>query len=572
MHMNGSLKMPRHLGWTLLTGGLLLAGIPAAQGQSVPPALPGAVQPGRGTLPPAIEEQQRRPPEAKLQFSIPTQNRSRPAPKEGQELRFTLRAIQVEGASIVGPAFYDPLIQPLLGHPVTLAEVAALADAIQDRYAALGYVLTRAYVPAQELADGTLRIRVIEGHIDRLLVEKGDAAITDRLTAMTAAAIATKPARIDRLERALLLADDLPGTDINAVLRPGADFGAAELVVTVARQPWGGSAGIGNHGSDYAGPWSLYADLYANGLLGQEEQIGLTVSGTPDSREQRAVNARYQQPLGGDGWLLASQGSWSRGRPGASLRPFAVRTESWSAGQRLAYPIIRSRSLNLQGEVGWTAQQAKVDILGFPYTQDDWRSLKGQLTLSWSGWAGTAFQLSTGLTQGLDMLGASPKAGKITSRSGIDTGFTKLEGQATGSVRLAEGLAATLSLSGQWTDDVLVAGEEFVLGGSRFGRGYNSGDLAGPRGMAASAELQYRLPWSGRVVQAATLYTYADWGRVWQSVALDADLTSIGGGVRLALPAGFSLCGEVAIPLTKLDLPGLTDPDPRFFIDLAVSF
>jgi hemolysin activation/secretion protein len=571
MKMDGSPKMPRHMGWKLLTGSLLLAGVPAAYGQSLP-ALPGAVQPGRGTLPPAIEEQQHRPPEAKLQFSIPTQNRSRPTPKAGQELRFTLRAIQVEGASIVGPDFYDPLIQPLLGHPVTLAEVAALADAIQDRYAALGYVLSRAYVPAQELADGTLRIRVIEGHIDRLLVEKTDAAITSRLTAMTADAVAARPARIDLLERALLLADDLPGTDINAVLRPGADFGSADLVVNVARQPWGGSAGIGNHGSDYAGPWSLYADLYANGLLGQEEQIGLTASGTPDSSEQRAVNARYQQPLGGDGWLLTSQGSWSRARPGASLSPFAIRTESWSAGQRVSYPFIRSRTLNLQGEVGWTAQQAKVGILGFPYTQDDWRTLEGQLTLSWSGWAGTAFQLSTGLTQGLDVLGASPNAGKATSRTGIDKGFTKLEGQATGSVRLADGLAATLSLSGQWTDDVLVAGEEFVLGGSRFGRGYNSGDLAGPRGVAASAELQYRLPWSGRIVQAATVYAYADWGRVWQSVALDADLTSIGGGIRLALPAGFSLSGEVAAPLTKLDLPGLRDPDPRFFLDLAVSF
>lgn len=548
-----------------------LTSLPALA-QGLPPGgrLPGAAEPGRAPLPPPLEES-RQPPTAKLQFSIPTQRRTETA-KPGGELRFTLQKIVVEGAMIVGPDFYDPLITPLLARPVTLSEVAALADAIQARYVELGYVLSRAYVPAQEIADATMRIRVIEGHVDRLVVEGATKGEQERLAAITAPALASRPAHIGTLERSLLLASDLPGLDVSGLLRPGAGFGAAELVVTALPDPWGGSVGLGNRGSDFAGPWSAYADLYVNNLLDQQEQLGLTLSGTPTDDEQRAANLRWLQPLFANGLLLSTTGSYAKGKPGASLALFAVRTESWAVGQSLSYPLVRSRALNVAVEGGWKAQRSDVELLSTPFTRDDWRTADLRLSASHANLGGVAVQGAIGLVQGLDIFAASPRAGRATSRTDIDTAFTKFTADLAASARLAEGLGLTVSAAGQYTNDRLVSGEEFVLGGTRFGRGYDSGDLAGPRGVGASAELRYTRPINNPYLQSASLYGFTDWGRVWGSVALDADLTTIGAGLRLGLLRGISVNAELAAPQGGLDLPGLENPGSRFFFELSVPF
>lgn len=542
--------------------------------QPVPERLPGAVEPGRSTLPAPL--QQTRPPEAKLQFSIPTQ---RKAPgRTGPELKFTLSRIVVDGASVVGPDYYDPLIQPLLGRPVTLSEVTALADAIQARYLALGYVLSRAFVPAQELADGTLRIQVIEGFISRVAVDGVSPDMRDRIQARLAPALAGRPARVEPVERGLLLADDLPGIALSGLLRPGEQFGAAELLVETRQTDFAGVAGLGNRNSRYAGPWTAYVDLAGNDLAGLGEQLGLTLSGTPTNDEQRALNARYLQPLTPDGDALTTTASYAKGAPGASLKPFAVSTRSSSVGQRYAYPLLRARQRNLSVEAGWSVNRAKVDILNSPYTLDRWRSVDARLTYADATLPLGGVYLSAGIVQGLDILDASDgriRAGRTadpTSRPGAKPGFTKLTAEIEQTARLADGLLLVLEAAGQYSRDTLVAGEEFSAGGSRFGRGYNAGDLAGPKGLGLSAELRYAPLIDGPVLRSTTFYAFTDWARVWGSVALDARLASAGGGVRLGLPAGISLTAEVAEPLDSLPLPGLADPGTRYFLELSIQF
>src|SRR5262245_3785156 len=126
-----------------LVASFVSAAWPATAQVAPPVQIPGAVEPGRLTNP-NLKNRLPDVPEADLQFSFPAQRKS-DQQRSSDELRFTLKQVKVEGATVVGADFWDPLIAPLLSRPVSLPDVVAIADAIQARYVALGYALSRAF-------------------------------------------------------------------------------------------------------------------------------------------------------------------------------------------------------------------------------------------------------------------------------------------------------------------------------------------------------------------------------------------------------------------------------------------
>lgn len=541
-----------------------------AVAQTAPGRLPGSVEPGRPTLPAPLEEL-RKAPKAQLQFSIPAQRKGAPA-AAAADLRFTLSRIRVEGAAVIDPetVFADD-IAALIARPVTLADISALADRIQARYLALGYGLTRVFVPAQELRDQTISIRVIEGHLERVRVEGGGPRERARVEARLADALAARPARVDLIERGLLLVDDLPGVTVTGLVRPGDSFGAAELLVGYSETPYALVAGLGNRGSDFAGPWSAFVDLAANSPFGLGEQLGVTLSATPQIQEQRSANGRWVQPLQGTGLSLTTSLNYSRGRPGAALKPFAVATESYGAGQRLSLPLIRSRARNLTLETGWNAQAATVELLNLPFSRDRWRSLDARATYSQQRFLGGDLYAQVGVTQGLDVAGATGRDDVEASRLRPEPWYSRFNAEIAYGYRLPGEIGATLTVAGQYTPDTLLAGEEFALGGSRFGRGYNGGDLSGPSGVGAGLELRRGFNPGIARVDGVTLYGFLDTGRVWDSVAASTHLLSAGGGVRMGLFGKASLSAELARTLRSLPLPGAGGERTRLFVDLTVQ-
>lgn len=549
---------------------LLVLAAGSAVAQQTPVQLPGSVEPGRPTLPAPLAEENRVP-KAQLQFSIPAQRKGAPA-GAAADLRFTLSRVLIDGAQTIPvQQEFAQALAGLLARPVTLADVSSVAEAIQARYLAAGYGLTRVFVPAQEIKDGTITIKVIEGHLEKVRVEGGTADDRARVEARLAPALAARPAQVPLIERGLLLVDDLPGVGVTGLIRPGDAFGAAELLVGVERTPWGLVAGIGNRGSDFAGPWSGFVDLATNDVLGLGEQLGATLSATPEIREQRSANLRWLQPLSGDGLTLTSNGNYSRGRPGAALKPFAVATESYGFGQRLSWPLIRSRARNLSLEGGWNAQRATVRILNAPFSRDDWRSVDIRAIFTAQHLLGGDVLAMGGVTRGLGILGATEKGSPKASRPKVEPDFTKFSGELGYATLIGAGVSASLTIAGQYSPDTLPAGEEFALGGSRFGRGYNGGDLSGPSGIGGGLELRRRFDPGIAYVDGITPYAFIDSGRVWDSVAADTHLVSAGGGLRIGLAGKASLMLEGARTLRRLPIPGATRERTRLFVDLTVQ-
>jgi len=118
---------------------------------------------------------------------------------------------------------------------------------------------------------------------------------------------------------------------------------------------------------------------------------------------------------------------------------------------------------------------------------------------------------------------------------------------------------------GQYTSDSLLSSEEFGYGGMSFGRAYDSSEITGDKGMAASIELRYRLDIKIPHINFQPFIFY-DIGKVWNIDPSDKNKisgASAGGGFRLRHDQGWFFDATLALPLTlnSANPPKYTDED-----------
>jgi hemolysin activation/secretion protein len=93
--------------------------------------------------------------------------------------------------------------QPYLGREVSQGDLAGIASGISELYRAAGFHLSRAIIPLQDIADGHVRIQVIEGSITEISL-KGDGAKQFGVRPLLNVVLAECPSRLATLERQLL--------------------------------------------------------------------------------------------------------------------------------------------------------------------------------------------------------------------------------------------------------------------------------------------------------------------------------------------------------------------------------
>jgi hemolysin activation/secretion protein len=523
----------------------------AAEAQIVPRDLPNTVLPGHEqSLPLPVA------PESDFDFSIQAPKRT-PVPRAADELTFTLRDITITGTTVYSAESLRPLYEALIGHEVKLADIIAVADAIEAKYREAGYILTRAFVPPQRVGNGVFTLSVVEGFVKALDVEGGNEAAQSQVKTYLQPVLAAHPLDIHTMERALLLANDIPGITASGLLRPSPDTpGASDLVVTLTQSTMSGGFGIDNRGSKFAGPWTIRGDVAINGLITGNDQLLASLSSTvPSSIEKRTGQLRYSHPLGSSGTIFSLLASGTRGEPGSILTSQNVITKSYAVGPRLRIPLLRSRAESLFLDTGLNWQYAEVTSVGLPVSHDQWRTADASLTYIENGFLNGTSSLTFGIEQGLAIFGASPNGSPDLSRAGADTDFTKLTTTLRRGQILSGPLNLALTATGQYSFAPLITGEQAAYGGDSIGRGYDPSVLLGDHGIGGSVELRYDLRFNDSFILSAQPYTFYDRARVWNrtgGVTGGATLSSTGFGVRAQLPHEISAGLEFAQTLSSL--------------------
>jgi hemolysin activation/secretion protein len=496
-----------------------------------------------------------------------------PPLREGGPNTFVLSAVEIGGANAFTPEAFAPLYDDLLARPISLNDVSVLVDAITAMYRQEGYFLSRAVAPAQSASSGVLRIDIAEGYIAEVVI-KGDApaVIKRQLEQLTK----ERPLRLTSLDRTLALIGDLRGIKIiSSQIEPDPlTLARHKLVVEVNVDSLEASLYTDNRGTDTAGPVQAYARIAGNSLLKTGDQLSAGVFFIPDDPNALILGElSYQLPLTGVGTYATLSGMISRFDAGASLAALDTQSRTRRIAFSISHPLIRRRKMSLWGNVGIEGRNIEEQELGVPQYDDKLRVFYASANFKKEHWNGVT-SVSGRVNKGLNMLGAS-NGGASLSRPDADGAFTKFNTQISRYQNIGKVFGLYASFAGQTSLDPLLASEEFSLGGARYGRAYDYGELTGDDGLASLVELRYGRNPNFSILDFYQFYGFYDYGIVWNdNVASEFDsmtLSSAGAGLRLTFPASVYASFEIARPLTRTPFTQ-GDKDWRGFFSVSKSF
>ena len=501
------------------------------------------------------------------------------APEGADKIKLVLKHVTIDGVTVYTPAQLEALYRNMLGKEVTLADVFGIAAALTAKYRNDGYILTQVVIPPQTIDGGSVRLLAVEGYVDKVTVEGVPPRNRAYIEGFAARIRAAKPLTSKTLERYMLLINDLPGVSARAVLSPAQAAGASDVTIVVSQKPVNLFVETDNRGSRYIGPLQVNSGMQLNNTFGMYEGISLQGAVAPDGwpdRELTFGSASWQQPLDHEGTRLTVSGSISATHPGFTLSPFDVTGIARSAAIDLQHPFLRSRNMSFTGSAKFDYLNSfRNDNLGLPATVDRVRALRLGGTLQVADPLGGADLLTAELSKGIDILNASRAGDANLTRAQGDPQFFKATAEASRLQQVSGPFSVYTAVSGQKSADILLASEQFGVGGTAYGSAYDASEITGDDGIAARVELRadnlFHTPLS-----QLQLYSFYDIGQVWDpgnSVADDRirSVASAGVGFRAILNANFSGSFEAAKPLTR---PVATEnnTDLRYFGALTLRY
>ncbi len=471
--------------------------------------------------------------------------RSPPAAPEGAEtLEVLIGDVAVEGGFAECAEQIDAVIAGIKGKRLTVAQIYAVAGAIEQIHAQAGYVLARVVVPPQKLVDrGALRLLVVDGFIETIDVAAVPPRVRDVVMARISSLVGRRHLRLSDIERGLLLAGDLPGLRLRSTLGRGTREGGARLVLEGLHRLVTGSLGGDDRLSRSLGTWQLRGAIAVNSALSLGEQVYGTVGVGADL--EAAANGTSPLavygggvviPLGTQGVTLNPEYTHSTtstpqvsGVPATvgAFERFALRTRA---------PVIwtRTASLNLNMSLESVTQQLEAPAFGLRLNSDRYAVLRGGVDYAGSSPWGAGLQLGAGVSQGLGGRTEADAAstGVPLSRTGAAPDFSKLTANLRVSQPLPWGARFDVTGFGQTSfGQPLLRSEQFALDGVDAVSAFAAGTFSADQGMTARGELVRPFA-AGFGATGATVspYLFGAAGRGWLMDATSVEQAVINAG------------------------------------------
>ncbi len=424
-----------------------------------------------------------------------------PSPRRGNAL--TISGFRFSGNTLVASVELEAVLEPYRQRALEFSEIEALTAVVAARYRARGY-LASVVLPAQDVSDGTLSFLVLEAVLGKVLVEANPPSRTvpSQIQGRVAAQLPEGTfLQAQALDRALLIAGDLPGVAVTGALAEGAAPGQTDLLLHVEdTAPVTGDAVLDNAGGASTGSDRVSLNMYGNGLLGQGDLWTGNVVANQGSTYAR-VSLGF--PMGYDGLRMGVNTSHLQYQViTADYSSLGLEGSSAVWGLEASYPLVRAQRENLY--LGLALDEKRFLNYAAKLATSDYRSL----ALSWSLYGNRFDDLAGGgatsgnltLSQGhLQLEGAAQRATDALSTQTAGD-YRKLRYSLARQQSITDALLLLVSLSGQWTDQNLDSSERFSLGGSTGVRAYPGDEGAGAIGRVASAELRWQasapLVWS----------------------------------------------------------------------------
>lgn len=487
----------------------------------------------------------------------------------------------------------DDIEKALVGKRVKVSDLYQAASALEQAYTAAGFPLVRIVIPPQHLKDnGPLRIRIVDGFIEEIDTSALNARVRAPVERRLAILIGKRHLRQSDIERAVLIAGEVPGVQLKSTFAAGREPGGSRLVFDGTYKMLSGGVTVDNRFSPSLGGVNISGNAAVNSAFGYGEQIYVS-SQSPrdvenffdDSAMMRMLGAGFVVPLNYDGWTLNGEVATTRTRPPAVIGAPSTLAHFSRLTLRTTYAAVRTRtdSANIVGEYGHADERTEFRDFGKDMRHDrvDVMRIGGDWTHRFDD--ARTIAINGVLSHGLGgRTQADAAAEKVPlSRQGAEPEFNKLLYEIRYGHPLAPQLQLSATLRAQTSfGDALLLSEQIALDGSDALSAFLPGSLSADQGATARVEI-IRSHETKIATYPTSLQPYvfaaAGRGSLQQPTVLERDTLragAIGAGLRSTVTgeAHFSdLRLGLEVARQHSDLPTLHDTT-RLNVNAAIKF
>ncbi|NTF98473.1 ShlB/FhaC/HecB family hemolysin secretion/activation protein, partial [Rhizobium rhizogenes] len=480
-----------------------------------------------------------------------------PAASGGQKAGpcFAITHVEVEGVKQFSATAIDTVTAPYANRCVGVGEINSLLRDLTHLYLNKGFVTSRVYVPAQDIA-GTkvLRLVAVEGTLSDIYIN-GMPAPGSGMLATAFPGMKGEITNLRDIEQGLDQINRLSSNNAKTAMLPGKTDGTSILnIENKPDHPWHLSFGNSNLGQEQTGYSKSSASVGYDNLFGINDQWNFSYEHSgPDYPwrddgvgKSNSYSGNVSVPYGY--WTLSLNGSWygyDSSVPG-NFGTLQTSGDSKQVGIGADRVLFRDKDSITTLNTGLTYKETNNFLLGSKIEVGSRKYTAGDLGISHSRrMLGGLWVFDLSYSQGLNLFDAV--APGDAGAGDADPRFSKFSGTITVTrpFEVSEQRFELNSIvTGQYSPDNLFGAEQISLGGYSSVRGTRETMLYGNNGFFVRNDLVWRTqPFADNAELAKILgefrpYVGLDYGRIARQARYRID-----GGDMLGWTAGAKLAG-----------------------------
>jgi hemolysin activation/secretion protein len=402
-----------------------------------------------------------------------------------------IKSFEFKGNDNVTTEELEGLTRKYVGQELSTDDIQELTTILNAYYRTKGW-LSDITLPDQDVTDGVIRFSIVEAKFGGVSMALGEQETGFYVKPNIVKGIidshlgADKALNLKQLDRALLIANDLPGVAVNGVLQAGKKSRETDVAITIKNKPrFAAVVSSDNYGAHSTGRARALLDVtYSSPFrIGDKANLSLLKSEGVDYGR-----IAYNAPFGNKGLTLGANASFLQYEVVSSqFNSTQSRGYTKSVGLEGRYPVIRTKQTNLYATTNLDHRNFKNKSIEPTVKYDINTFALGFMGDHFDQWIlnGAQNNASLQLVRGNNLR-------NITD--GSQGNFTKLNWAYSRNQFLIPNYTFNLRTSGQFADKNLDSAQKFYIGGAAGVRAYPTSEGSGSTGYLASLELKRDLP------------------------------------------------------------------------------
>jgi hemolysin activation/secretion protein len=472
--------------------------------------------------------------------------------------RFDIVRFEMVGSSLLTAAQMDQLVAPYIGKNKDFSDIQRALETLEQAYRDLGYGVVQIVLPEQDITRGVVQLRIIQPKVGRVVIEGNTRFDNDNIRNSLPTVKEGQTPNSREIARNLQITAEHPVKQTNVLLRSGASEDQVDVTVKVTDdKPWRVFFTLDNTGTGDTGYFRSGVGYQHTNLFNRDHTLTASYITSPTQvNDVTILGLGYRIPFYDLNSSLDLIAGYSDVNSGVVQGLFNVAGSGTIGAVRWNYFLPKWEEIEQKLAFGLDYRAFRNDVLlaGQPLVPD---ITIHPASLTYSGlkrMPAAEVSFYTSFAANIPGGNDGDQAAFTASRAAANDDYRIFRYGMNYTRQFRNEWQMRLALNGQYSQNALVSGEQFGLGGPDSVRGYLLREISSDRGYQGQAELY--TPDFARKFGMTDSYklrflAFYDWGAIQRNHVLPGEaahdgIASAGVGMRMTYSKSVSLRLDLA--------------------------